>query len=117
MHTLVVIGACRGLTIKDYALLLGSELAWQQVDVAYNAERHLIIALKDVDFLAIIGAMNVNTLFAIPHKINWHAIGLAVQIYHRQNSVFSTGKDFARPCFVEQTVLPPDFTIIVLQNE
>ena len=53
-----------------------------QVDVAHHAKRHVIVALEDVDFLALGGTMNVNGIVAIPHKVNWHAIGLTIQINH-----------------------------------
>lgn len=117
MESLLVVGWYCDLAVEDYALILGGELTGQQVDVAHNAERDAVVALEDVDLLALGGTMKIDGIIAIPHKINWHAIGLTIQIYHRQVPIMSIGKDFTGPCFVEQTVLPSDFTIVVLQIE
>ena len=117
IDTFLFTGANGRLAIEDYALILGGELAWQEVDVAHNTKRHTVMALEDVYFLALGRTMDVDGIVTIPHKVKWHAIGLTIQIYHRQNAVFSTGKDFTSPCFVEQTVLSSDFTIFVLQIE
>lgn len=80
----------------------------------------MVMALEDVDLTTLGRTMEIDAIakpFTIPHKINWHAIGLTIQVNYRQIAIFSIGKDFACPCFVEQTVLPPDFTIIKFQNE
>ena len=74
------------------------------------------MALEDVDFLAIGGTMNVDGIVAIPHKINWHAIGLTIQVNHRHVPIMSTGKDFTGPCFIEEAILSSYFTIIKNQN-
>lgn len=117
MDTFIFTGANGRLAVEDYALILGGELAGLQVYIPNNTKRHTVMALEDVYFLALGRTMDVDGIVTIPHKVKWHAIGLTIQIYHRQNAVFGTGKDFSSPCFVEQTVLSSDFTIFVLQIE
>ena len=119
VHPFLVAGTNRDLTSEDNAFILGSELTGQQIYIAHHTKRHNIVALKDMKLLTLGCTMEIDAIakpFTIPHEIYWHAVGLTIHINHRQNAVFGSGKDFARPCFVEQTVLPPDFAIIVLQN-
>ena len=112
--TLVSIKSPTGHTSEQNTLVGRRKGSREDLRPPDDGQHHVGTSVDKAQLLPLGGTVDINLVIPVPHIVDRHGLRPTLSVGQGQYTVLPLTQQPAGRCFVEQAVLPPHMTVVVL---